>query len=331
MRAGAWRRAAAATSQRRVAARRARRGRAAARCCRTSVPDTRLGARASSARCPRSGWPASRSGSRRRRSRTTCRRCAIDRGDGDGGGRRGARRARRDARPRMAAHVDDRGWLRDEPLLWQAHKFVWREAGPDAYREADRQHARAAAVGRALREVRAATSPSAPRNGASRSTATAPCARCGTRCPRRGRAPRSRATPRWRSRSARSRERFALDPAALKLVGADEKARPARTRLVVHVRRSRASTSARAAEARATVVRSPATRSRATGGSSRCPRSGSAPSASATAGCRSSRCRSRRCCGARRAGGARHGDGQLDAPPLRPARADRRRNHRVRR
>ena len=117
--------------------------------------------------------------------------------------------------------------VRDEPLLWQAHKFVWREAGPDAYAKligntlapplwdvryakfsgdvADRaEEWRVSVDGRgAVRQVRHRLPEARPGASLARDDALVLAQQALVRA-------------------------LAQDPAALKLVGANEKAQPAR-------------------------------------------------------------------------------------------------------
>ena len=93
--------------------------------------------------------------------------------------------------------------MREEPLLWQTHKYVWREAGPDAY---------AKLIGKTLApplwDVRYAKFSGDVSERAEEWRVTVDgkggVRQVRHRLPRRARALRSRARPRWRSHSARS-------------------------------------------------------------------------------------------------------------------------------
>ena len=128
----------------------------------------------------------------------------------------------------MAAHVD--GAPRERRRRsGRSTVFVWREAGPHAYR---------ALVGSTLPpplwEVRYAMFEGDVAARAEEWRITIDPRRHAAAGPprasrRRDPARASRRTPRARSRSASCRARFGVDPAALTLVAAEEKDRPART------------------------------------------------------------------------------------------------------
>ncbi len=216
---------------------------------------------ASSGRCPCWRSRASSRTSWRATSRSDAPPLAIDRAQAEAIAD-AALKARGDRRSdRSGSACRRRGWRREDASSWQWHKFVWREAGRDAYRRADRQLARATAVGRSLCALRqrrrrrsrrgVADHRRRRRQGAPGSTPAAGTARRRAIC---------RRTMRAAGAARRSARRFGLDPAALREVSAEQSKRDRRARTGSSRSPIRASTSAKAAR-RARSSRSPATRS----------------------------------------------------------------------
>ena len=178
-------------------------------------------------------------GSRSRRCTATCRRSPIDRQRAESAADAALARARRDARPRMAANVD--GAARERRAAMVAAHVRLARSGAGRLSRAGRLDARTAAVGSPLRDVRRRRRGARRRvaghdrsrrqraAGPARAARSAPRRAARERCGARDRRARARGALRRRSRGAEAGRRRGEGPAGAHRLGVHVRG-PARRR-----------------------------------------------------------------------------------------------------